>query len=94
MTTTATKLTFHRNAYTVSPRGTKVYFALTYGQIEGMPDYAPSGSYQIEKLSATMWVVITQVGTTAEARRESTRRIGIFKTLSQAQTAAQNDNAR
>ena len=91
-TTTRLPLTFHRNAYTVSPRGTKVYYALTYGQIAGLPDYAPTGSYNIEKLSATMWVVTAKVGATVST--QTIRRVGTFRTLAAAQKVAQDDHAR
>lgn len=91
-TATALPLSFHRNLYTVSPRGTRVYFALTYGQIAGLPDYAPTGAYNIEKLSATMWVVTAKVG--AKVSEQTVRRVGNFNTLAAAQKAAQDDHAR
>lgn len=94
-TYTHTNLSFNRNAYMVSARGTRVYYALTYGQIEGMPSYAPSGSYNIEKLTATMWVVTAKLGGTMRATQpETVRRVGTFRTLAIAQKAAQDDYAR
>lgn len=90
-TYTHTNLSFNRNAYMVSARGTRVYYALTYGQIEGMPSYAPSGSYNIEKLSATMWVVTAKLGRTRAT--ETITRVGNFRTFAIAQKAAQDDYA-
>lgn len=89
-------LDFHRDAYTVSPRGTRVYYALSYLPPEGRDydGYSPTGAYHIERLGASMWVVTARSGMTNTEQLANIRHLGSFKTHTVAKQIANNDYHR
>ena len=85
-------LSFSRTAYTISPRGTRVYYALSYLPVEGVSSCTPTGSYNIERLAANMWVVTSKFGMTTS--EQAIQRVGTFGTMATAKKCAQEDYTR
>jgi hypothetical protein len=80
---------FSHDTSSVSPRGTRIYWASTWLQSE-----TPNGRYEIEKLSGSMWVV-THHQVIAQGRDKVTRRVSgvAAKTKREAIAQAESDCA-
>jgi hypothetical protein len=90
-------LEWHRRAYTINPDGNKVFYALSYVPNEKSQSWLPTGTYEIEKFSPTVWTLTHKAfgfaddGSFDHSKDSELRRIGTFRRLAEAQAAGDFD---